>query len=97
MFWEHHNNIDAIQWVNLMLHLVGLVWLHDESVAWRAPLFKAMHDHHKSVRSGLRPDVDARVLPPQQVLDERRLACTQSQPPKSQQMLDLKVHNAIRL
>ena len=61
-------------------HLVGLVGLHDERVAGRAPLLQAVRDHHEAVRGRLRPDVDARVLAPQQVLYERRLAWAPAQP-----------------
>ena len=58
--------------------LIGLVWLHNERVAWRSALLHAAHDDHKAVRRGLRPNVDAWVLALQQVLDERGLPCMQA-------------------
>ena len=58
--------------------LVGLVRLHDEGVARGAPLFHASHDHHKAVCGWLRADVNAGVLPSQEVLDEGCLSCKHS-------------------
>lgn len=57
-------------------HLVGLIGLHDERVTRGAPLLQAMHDHHKAVCGGLRANVDAGILPAQQMLDEGSLPCS---------------------
>lgn len=55
-------------------NLVGFVWLNGKCIPWGSSLLVSVHDHHKAVSGGLWPDVDPRVLPPQQVLDERGLA-----------------------
>ena len=58
--------------------LVGLVRLHNEGVAGGAPLFHAAHHHHKAVCGWLRANVNAGVLPSQEVLDECCLSCKYS-------------------
>ena len=55
-------------------YLVGFVGLDDEGVPGGPALVGAVHDDDKAVGGRFGTDMDARVLPAQQVLYEGRLA-----------------------
>ena len=55
-------------------HCIWLVRLHHERVAGGAAVLRPVHDHHKAVGGRLGPDVQPRIVPTQQKLDECRLA-----------------------
>ena len=60
----------------LSLYLERFVRLDDQSVAGRAPLFHTFHDNYKSVSCRLWTNVDAWVIPLQQMFDKGCLPCS---------------------